>query len=167
MLFRSNDTATTEIYTRRNTLSLHDALPISWVDWRPDDAWLDVYDFTKTALRLRRNHPDWFADSYTPLAAEGPAAGHAFAFLRGGHAVTVVTRLPGGLRQRGGWAGTELVLPEMPFRPAGLAGPAAAGHAQAWRDVLTGAVHDGPRIPLARLLTRLPVALLVPAPQSG
>ena len=27
MLFRSNDTATTEIYTRRNTLSLHDALP--------------------------------------------------------------------------------------------------------------------------------------------
>ena len=29
MLFRSNDTATTEIYTRRNTLSLLDALPIS------------------------------------------------------------------------------------------------------------------------------------------
>ena len=28
MLFRSNDTATTEIYTRRHTLSLHDALPI-------------------------------------------------------------------------------------------------------------------------------------------
>ena len=29
MLFRSNDTATTEIYTSLNTLSLHDALPIS------------------------------------------------------------------------------------------------------------------------------------------
>ena len=29
MLFRSNDTATTEIYTRYNTLSLHDALPIA------------------------------------------------------------------------------------------------------------------------------------------
>ena len=28
MLFRSNDTATTEIYTPTNTLSLHDALPI-------------------------------------------------------------------------------------------------------------------------------------------
>ena len=28
MLFRSNDTATTEIYTVMNTLSLHDALPI-------------------------------------------------------------------------------------------------------------------------------------------
>ena len=30
---------------------------VSWVDWRPDDAWLDVYELTKTALRLRRNHP--------------------------------------------------------------------------------------------------------------
>ena len=29
MLFRSNDTATTEIYTGIHTLSLHDALPIS------------------------------------------------------------------------------------------------------------------------------------------
>ena len=29
----------------------------SWVDWRPDDAWLDVYDLVKTALRLRRDHP--------------------------------------------------------------------------------------------------------------
>ncbi len=29
----------------------------SWVDWRPDDAWLDVYDVTKAALRLRREHP--------------------------------------------------------------------------------------------------------------
>ena len=29
MLFRSNDTATTEIYTSIDTLSLHDALPIS------------------------------------------------------------------------------------------------------------------------------------------
>ena len=28
MLFRSNDTATTQIYTVTNTLSLHDALPI-------------------------------------------------------------------------------------------------------------------------------------------
>ena len=32
MLFRSNDTATTEIYTPSNTLSLHDALPINGPD---------------------------------------------------------------------------------------------------------------------------------------
>ncbi len=30
---------------------------VSWVDWRPDDAWLDVYEITKTALRVRREHP--------------------------------------------------------------------------------------------------------------
>ena len=29
----------------------------SWIDWRPDDAWLDVYEHTKAALRLRREHP--------------------------------------------------------------------------------------------------------------
>jgi glycogen operon protein len=31
---------------------------VSWVDWRPDDAWLDVYEITKAALRLRREHLD-------------------------------------------------------------------------------------------------------------
>ncbi len=30
---------------------------VSWIDWSPDDAWLDVYELTKTALRLRREHP--------------------------------------------------------------------------------------------------------------
>ena len=30
---------------------------ISWIDWRPEDAWLDVYEITKCALRLRREHP--------------------------------------------------------------------------------------------------------------
>ena len=33
MLFRSNDTATTEIYTVSYTLSLHDALPIFGNGW--------------------------------------------------------------------------------------------------------------------------------------
>ena len=100
---------------------------------------------TSRALRLRRDQPDWFAGSYTPLASEGPAAEHAFAFLRGDHAVTVVTRLPAGLRRRGGWADTALPLPEL--------------H---WRDVLTGVRHAGLRPPLAELTRRLPVALLIP-----
>jgi glycogen operon protein len=30
---------------------------VSWLDWRPDDAWLDIYEITKAALRLRRDHP--------------------------------------------------------------------------------------------------------------
>jgi (1->4)-alpha-D-glucan 1-alpha-D-glucosylmutase len=100
---------------------------------------------TSRALRLRRDHPDWFVGSYTPLASEGPAAGHAFAFLRGGHAVTVVTRLPAGLRRSGGWADTALPLPEL--------------H---WRDVFTGVRHAGLRPPLDELTRRLPVALLIP-----
>jgi (1->4)-alpha-D-glucan 1-alpha-D-glucosylmutase len=114
---------------------------------------------TSAALRLRREHPGWFAGDYRPLAAEGPAARHAVAFLRGpssgqgpgGPAVTVATRLPGGLRRRGGWADTVLPLP---------AGP--------WRDVLTGATHAGPRPLLSALTKRLPVALLVPGrPAAG
>jgi glycogen operon protein len=30
---------------------------VSWMDWRPDEAWLDLYEVTKAALRLRREHP--------------------------------------------------------------------------------------------------------------
>jgi (1->4)-alpha-D-glucan 1-alpha-D-glucosylmutase len=100
---------------------------------------------TSHALRLRRDHPDWFAAGYTPLSCEGPTAEHAVAFVRGDHAVTVVTRLPAGLRRRGGWADTVLPLPEV--------------H---WRDVLTGVRHAGTRPPLAELTRRLPVALLIP-----
>ncbi len=101
---------------------------------------------TAAALRLRRDHPDWFAGGYTPLAAEGPAARHAVSFTRSGTAVTVATRLPAGLRRRGGWAGTALPLP----------------HAGPWRDLLTGAAHPGARPLLSDLLQRHPVALLVP-----
>ncbi|MBW8484684.1 malto-oligosyltrehalose synthase [Actinomadura sp. PM05-2] len=100
---------------------------------------------TSRALRLRRGHPEWFGPDggYEPVAATGPAAGHAVAFRRG-RAVTVATRLPAGLERRGGWGGTALDLP--------------GGHA--WRDVLTGAVHERPD--LGPILAALPVALLVP-----
>ncbi len=30
---------------------------VSWVDWRAEDAWLDVYDVARTALTLRQQHP--------------------------------------------------------------------------------------------------------------
>lgn len=48
---------------------------ISWVDWSADDAWLDVYEATKTALRLRREHPalrqrHWFEGE--PTIVGGP-----------------------------------------------------------------------------------------------
>jgi (1->4)-alpha-D-glucan 1-alpha-D-glucosylmutase len=100
---------------------------------------------TSRALRLRRDHPDWFAGGYAPVAADGPAAAHAVAFRRG-QAIVMATRLPARLARRGGWAGTTLPVP--PGR---------------CRDVLTGAAHDGPRPLLSDIALRLPVAILIPA----
>ncbi|WP_310962710.1 glycogen debranching protein GlgX [Nocardioides terrisoli] len=47
----------------------------SWIDWSPDDAWLDIYDIVKTALRIRREHPalrqrHWFEGR--PTVKGGP-----------------------------------------------------------------------------------------------
>ncbi|MCM0621900.1 glycogen debranching protein GlgX [Nocardioides bruguierae] len=47
----------------------------SWIDWRADDAWLDVYETTKRALRLRKDHPalrqrHWFEGR--PTIVGGP-----------------------------------------------------------------------------------------------
>jgi malto-oligosyltrehalose synthase len=100
---------------------------------------------TSRALRLRRARPAWFAGGYTPLSADGPATGHAVAFQRAGTAITVVTRLPVGLRREGGWRDSVL--------------PVGEGD---WTDVLTGASYRGPRVPLGDLTQALPVALLVP-----
>jgi (1->4)-alpha-D-glucan 1-alpha-D-glucosylmutase len=99
---------------------------------------------TAVALRLRRDHPHWYgpAAGYEPLVVEGPAAAHCVAFVRGGGAITVVTRLSRRLERAGGWRGTALTLP--PGR---------------WLDRLGGASHEG-RIRLSALLADSPVALL-------
>jgi len=75
---------------------------------------------TARALRLRRDRPELFT-GYSPLSAEGPAAGHLLAFDRGG-AVTIVTRLPLGLAARGGWGDTTLTLADGTHRVADLLG---------------------------------------------
>jgi (1->4)-alpha-D-glucan 1-alpha-D-glucosylmutase len=95
-------------------------------------------------LRARRDSPEWF-DGYQPITATGAAAEHVVAFDRGG-AVTVATRLPAALAAAGGWGDTGLQLPT-----------------GAWRDLFTGArvVSDANGAPLAEVLARLPVALLV------
>ncbi|WP_344633227.1 malto-oligosyltrehalose synthase [Streptomyces glaucosporus] len=100
---------------------------------------------TVTALRLRREHPEWFgaSASYEPLRAEGPAAGHCVAFTRSGSVAVVVTRLSLRLAEAGGWRDTSLELP--PGR---------------WRDPLGGRKAEG-RCALAELLAGSPVALLV------
>ena len=48
---------------------------VSWVDWRPDDAWLDLYEVTKAALKLRKEHPALRQRHHfegTPSIAGGP-----------------------------------------------------------------------------------------------
>jgi (1->4)-alpha-D-glucan 1-alpha-D-glucosylmutase len=104
-----------------------------------DDRGLAKLVVVHRALSLRREHPELFTD-YTPVGAAGPAADHVVAFDRGG-AITVATRLPVALDQRGGWEGTRLELP--------------AGE---WRDLLTDRVVDPG---LEELLATYPVALLV------
>jgi (1->4)-alpha-D-glucan 1-alpha-D-glucosylmutase len=101
---------------------------------------------TARALRLRRDRPELFT-RYAPLPALGEAAAHAVAFDRGG-AVTVGTRLPLGLANRGGWGDTVVLLP---------------GHPQV--DVLSDRRYPGGPTALADLLASYPVALLAPAQQ--
>ena len=65
MLFRSNDTATTEIYTQAYTLSLHDALPIwllvqdvqlSTLTFLPADRWWESIYIAATVRGLFGEH---------------------------------------------------------------------------------------------------------------
>ncbi|MGW5657006.1 malto-oligosyltrehalose synthase [Streptomyces humi] len=87
---------------------------------------------TAAALRLRARRPDVFGDTatYTPLAAEGPAAAHCLAFARSGEVVTAVTRLSLRLAAAGGWRDTVLPLP--PGRWADVLAPGRefTGHAR-------------------------------------
>ncbi|MEU3516078.1 malto-oligosyltrehalose synthase [Streptomyces sp. NPDC006654] len=100
---------------------------------------------TAAALRLRARRPDVFGDAatYTPLAAEGPAAAHCLAFARSGAVVTAVTRLSLRLAAAGGWRDTVLPLP--PGR---------------WADVLAPGREFTGHARVADLFEGLPVALL-------
>ena len=94
------------------------------------------------ALRLRRDRPKSFTDGgYTPLLAEGPAAGHLAAFVRGTDVLTAVTRHSVRLSEVG-WGDTVLTLP-----------------AGTWEDRIGAARFSG-RVSTADLFAELPVALL-------
>lgn len=116
-----------------------------------EDGWLPSVDetgaakllVTTRALRLRRDNPERFV-KYAPVAAFGAAADHLIAFDRG-DAITVATRLPLGLQAEGGWRDTILHLAGRPVV-----------------DILTGERFPGGSVPVADLLARYPVALLIP-----
>lgn len=108
----------------------------------------------RVALHLRRAAPALFrAGDYRPLEADGPLAGRVFAFARtvpGRALVCAVPRLvlqpleAGGGRIR--WEGSLGLPPGLPRR---------------WRDAVTGALREGPAMPLTELFSDFPVALLV------
>jgi (1->4)-alpha-D-glucan 1-alpha-D-glucosylmutase len=105
---------------------------------------------TSRALRLRRDHPEWFigpSASYAPVAA---TSGSALALSRGDgdvpQVVVVMTRLPVSLDRFGGWGEHTVSLPESDT---------------GWRDLLTGRALGSGAQRLAELLADLPVALLV------
>jgi (1->4)-alpha-D-glucan 1-alpha-D-glucosylmutase len=107
---------------------------------------------TSRALRLRREHPDWFVGGgYLPVAT---SAGNAIAFGRAPAAaqgfgadqatvIAVATRLPVARARYGGWGEHTVTLP-----PGD------------WTDLLTGRQVPGSSCRLADLLSDLPVALL-------
>ncbi|GER23459.1 malto-oligosyltrehalose synthase [Zafaria cholistanensis] len=95
------------------------------------------------ALRLRRGRPELFT-GYEAVAVEGEDEQHLFGFDRGG-AITLVTRLPLGLAEGGGWHDTAALL--------------APG---SYRDVVTGRLleSDG-RLYAREVFAVYPAALLV------
>jgi (1->4)-alpha-D-glucan 1-alpha-D-glucosylmutase len=118
-------------------------------------------------LKFRRDAPALFeTGAYVPLGAAGRHAGRLCAFART-HAdtqlIVVAPRLPAALH--GGeapcyapeaWADTAIALDGLPVPPA-------------YRDLITGgsvaveSADGAPRVPLASLLARFPVAALVSA----
>jgi (1->4)-alpha-D-glucan 1-alpha-D-glucosylmutase len=122
---------------RSRLLETLDAGPVPEVD----DTGAAKLHLVSRALRLRRDHPDWFlADaSYEPL----DAGQRAVAFARSGQVVTVAPLRAVQTEQRG-WGRDVVTLPE-----------------GSWRNAQTGAKSPGGPVLLADLLADFPVALLV------
>ena len=130
---------------RRKLLNELQGLKPAQVLARMDDGLPKMYVVHK-ALKLRREHPEWFGAeaAYKPVAAQGSKAEHVVAFVRGDRVLTVVPRHP--LTLAGDWTDTALDV------PAGI-----------WRNRLTGECIDGTRAGtstlVASLLGEFPVAL--------
>jgi (1->4)-alpha-D-glucan 1-alpha-D-glucosylmutase len=106
---------------------------------------------TSRALRLRRDHPEWFIGDHATYAAVPTSSEHAVVVGRGDaggvQVVAVTTRLSEGLRSTGGWGTASVSLPQGD-----------------WVDLLSGIAVTRPaegQVELAGLLRVLPVALLV------
>ncbi|MDM7853502.1 malto-oligosyltrehalose synthase [Cellulomonas alba] len=103
---------------------------------------------TSRALRLRRDLPAAFVGpdaGFRPLAhSSGNTLTYARTVAGEPRVAVVATRLATIVERLGGWADHSIALPD-----------------GEWRDVLSGATRAGGVRPVAELLERLPVALLV------
>jgi (1->4)-alpha-D-glucan 1-alpha-D-glucosylmutase len=114
------------------------------------NGWVKLF-VTSQLLLLRREHPGLFsAGEYVALDADGPRAGHVFAFARrhaGKTAVVIVPRLVAHLDLGSSWQGTKVILPtDVPSRPP-------------LRNVFTDA-GVAPELSLSQVFSDLPVAVL-------
>jgi (1->4)-alpha-D-glucan 1-alpha-D-glucosylmutase len=104
---------------------------------------------TSRALRLRREHPEWFIGTDATYAPVATTSGSALAVGRGDaegvHVVAVMTRLSVSLERFGGWGEHTVALPEAE---------------DGWVDELTGRTTPGGTARLAELMQDLPVVLL-------
>ena len=111
--------------------------------WSRADEGLPKLWVIRQTLKARHErqlfHPQ---DSYRALTSSGAKRGHVVAFARNERAVTVVPRLP--LKLAGDWSDTAIEIPN-----------------GRWRNHFTGEKSDGGVAPVAKLLTRFPVALLL------
>ncbi|GAA1892943.1 malto-oligosyltrehalose synthase [Lapillicoccus jejuensis] len=104
---------------------------------------------TSRALRLRREHPQWFVGDAAAWQPVPTTSDHLVAVGRGTvdrvEVVAVVTRLAGSLATTDPWEGVEVHLPE-----------------GRWRDLLTDRpVTSGGSVAAADVMGDLPVVLLV------
>lgn len=103
---------------------------------------------TSRALRLRRDLPEAFVGPGAGLVPLPHSSGHVLTYARTSdgepRAAVVATRLAATVDRLGGWADHTIALPE-----------------GEWHDVLADRRIDGGVQPLATVLDRLPVALLV------
>jgi (1->4)-alpha-D-glucan 1-alpha-D-glucosylmutase len=98
----------------------------------------------QTALRLRREHPEWFGvdATYIPLLAEGSKSDHLVGYLRGDSVAAIIPRWP--LKLGGNWSSTTVKLPP-----------------GQWVNLFTREAAMGGPVRVQTLLERFPVALLI------
>ncbi|RSZ62112.1 malto-oligosyltrehalose synthase [Corynebacterium hylobatis] len=104
-------------------------------------------------MQVRHDHPEYFiSGDVQAVFADGPAYSHLIGLARGSvnqpgeegiGVITLATRRPLRLAERGGWAGTTVTLPQ-----------------GQWLDRLTGRIYEA-TVPLTEVMDLFPTALLV------